>query len=168
MHTAELANAYENLLDAAEAITESIPLTADERSDTNWTLSHVALSDRLLATAAREVLAGEPALIDNFPAIDPATISSLITSTTHAQRIDTVRRNGAEFLELVGRTPEQAGETSVRLRIFGRDGRHVSDTQLPWGELIRLRAREHVPGHAARLAAFAAVAKNRASSGSDG
>lgn len=165
MQTTELANAYDNLLAAAGAITESTPLTADERSDANWTLSHVALSDRLLAAAAREVLAGKSVLIDNFPAMDPATISSLIASTTHAQRIDAVRRNGAEFLELVGRTPEQAGETSVRLRIFGRDGRHVSDTQLPWGELIRLRARVHVPGHAARLAA---VAKNRASSGATG
>lgn len=167
MHTRELANAYENLLDAAESITESTPLTPDERSDTDWTLSHVALSDRLLATAAREILAGESTLIDNFPAMDPAAISALIASTTHVQRIDAVRRNGAEFLELVGQTPEQAGETSVRLRIFDRDGRHSSDTQLPWGELIRLRAREHVPGHAARLAAFAAAAKNRALNGAD-
>ncbi|MCP2259817.1 hypothetical protein LX15_003526 [Streptoalloteichus tenebrarius] len=161
MHTNALAHAYGDLLKAASALTSATPLDERERADTDWTLVHVALSDRLLATAARDVLAGTSPLVDNSPAMDPAALSSLITSTTHEGRVDLVRRNGAEFLGLVRRTPEEAAAVPVRLRVFGRDGRHVADGETTWGELVRLRAEEHLPGHAARLAGYVAAARNR-------
>ncbi|WP_165969859.1 hypothetical protein [Nonomuraea terrae] len=60
MNTTALRTAYDGLLAVAEAI-GAAPLTADVRSAVDWTLSHVALSDRLLAAAARDVLSGRPA-----------------------------------------------------------------------------------------------------------
>ncbi|SHF88422.1 hypothetical protein [Streptoalloteichus hindustanus] len=160
MNTNDIGHAYEGLLRVAADLT-SASLDQQERADTDWTLCHVALSDRLLADAAREVLAGRPPLVDNLPAMEPSAISSLIRSTTHEERVDLVRRNGAEFVDLLARTPEKDEDTPVRLRVFGRDGQHVTDGEMTWGELVRLRAESHLPGHAARLAGFLAAAQNR-------
>jgi len=158
MDTTALRTAYDDLLAAAEAIGATTPLTADARSAVDWTLSHVALSDRLLAAAARDVLSGRPVTVDNRDAMDEAAIASLIGSTTHAQRVDLVRGHAARLSALVEAMPGEAAATPARIRLVGRDGRAHPDRRITWGELIRLRAEEHVPGHAARLRALTAAA----------
>ncbi|MFE1775559.1 hypothetical protein [Streptomyces sp. NPDC059008] len=158
MDTKTLADAYQQLLLAAERITESTPLAALERSDVDWLLAHIALSDRILATAARDVLAGIPVVIDNQAAMDDDNIAQLIGSTTYVQRIDAVRRNGAEFADLVRQVPERTGSVTVQLRVHDRSGRRISDSRATWAELVDLRATKHIPGHAQRLAELASRA----------
>ncbi|MFI7612117.1 hypothetical protein ACIBP6_12935 [Nonomuraea terrae] len=165
MNTTALRTAYDGLLAVAEAI-GATPLTADVRSAVDWTLSHVALSDRLLAAAARDVLSGRPVTVDNRDAMDEAAIASLTGSTTHAERVDLVRRHAAGLRALVEAMPDEAAATPVRIRLVGRDGRAHPDQRITWSELIRLRAEEHVPGHAARLRALAAGGVGQERSGS--
>lgn len=155
MDTTELDAAYRHLLTAAEAISDATPLAADARSAIDWTLSHLALSDRVLAAAARDVLSGLPAIVDNRDAMDDTAIASLIASTTHSQRVDLVRRNAADFSTVLRKIPDHAAATSVTIRLVNRNGQPVPDQQLPWNDLIHIRATEHLSGHTARLSALA-------------
>jgi hypothetical protein len=156
MDTADLDAAYYGLIATAEAITEANQLPAATRATIDWTLSHLALSDRVLAAAARDVLAGIPTLIDNREAMDNPTITALITSTSHAQRIDLVRRNAADLIAVLHATPDHAAHTPVQFRMLDREGHQAPEQHLPWNKLIRMRATEHLPGHTARLTAIAA------------
>ena len=123
MDTTELDSAYRHLLTAAGAISDTVPLAADSRSDVDWTLSHIALGDRILAAAARDVLTGLPTIVDNREAMDENVISSLIASTTHTQRVDLVSRNAADLGAAIRENPDQAAAIPVTLLLVSRDGR---------------------------------------------
>ncbi|MGW9047815.1 hypothetical protein ACWGQL_35540 [Streptomyces lydicus] len=155
MNATQLDTAYRDLLAAADAMSDTVALAPPARSAVDWTLSHLALSDRLLATAARNVLTALPVTIDNRQAMDNTAITSLIASTTHAQRVDLVRRNATDLSTVVKAIPDHAAATLVQLRLVSHDGQPLPAPQLSWSDLIRLRASEHVPGHAARLRALA-------------
>jgi hypothetical protein len=154
-----LRAAYRDLLAAAEKITEAGPLPEQVRADVDWTLAHVALSDRLLAAAARDVLAGLPVRVDNSSAMDPASIAKLISATSHAQRSDLVRRNADDLLAVIAMTPDETARTPIELHLVDRNGRTAATSRLPWSELVGLRATKHIPGHAARLAAWGGTAR---------
>ncbi|MEV0401203.1 hypothetical protein [Actinoallomurus sp. NPDC050550] len=49
--------------------------------------------------------------------------------------------------------PEATADRTVRIRLVDRTGRQVTDAEVTWDRLIRMRAEEHLPGHTARLAA---------------
>lgn len=155
MDSTELDAANHDLLTAAEAISDTTALAEHARSAVDWTLSHLALSDPILAAAARNVLTGLPTTIDNRQAMDKTAIASLIASTTHAQRVDLVRRNATDLSTAIKAVPDHTAVTLVQLRLVSRDGQPVPDQQLSWSDLICLRATEHLPGHAARLRALA-------------
>ncbi|MFI9051981.1 hypothetical protein [Streptomyces sp. NPDC053427] len=159
MDATELDAAYTDLLSEAEAIGDTTPLSADAQSAVDWTLAHLALSDRMLATAARGILSGLSVTIDNRDTLENTAIASLVASTTHAQRVDVVRRNAADLTTVIKAIPDHAAATPVQLHLVGRDGRPVPDQELPWDDLIRLRASEHLPGHTARLKALASSAQ---------
>ncbi|MCI2420722.1 hypothetical protein MOQ72_25055 [Saccharopolyspora sp. K220] len=152
MDTSSLDAAYRDLIHNAEAIIDSTRLSEDARSLIDWTTAHLALSDRILAAAARDVLTGVPAVVDNREAMNAKAIDALIGATSPQERVDLVRRNAADLIATVQAVPEHAADTPVRLSIVDRDGHPVPDQQLPWSELIHLRATQHVPGHAARIA----------------
>ncbi|MFD0392711.1 hypothetical protein ACFQ3Z_07760 [Streptomyces nogalater] len=97
MDVTALASVYDSLIAQAEAITDTASLPATTRSDVDWRLCHIALADRIIATAAREQTDGRTATVDNQPSMDPDRIKQMIHSTTHAQRVDNVRRNWAEL-----------------------------------------------------------------------
>ncbi|KOU49454.1 hypothetical protein ADK54_10470 [Streptomyces sp. WM6378] len=126
-------------------------MAADSRSDIDWTLSHIALSDRILAAAAHDVLTGLLTIVDNREAMDENAISSLIASTTHTQRVDLVSRNSADLGAAIRATLEQAAAIPVPLRLVSRDGQPLPEQRLRRGTLVRLRATEHIPGHTERI-----------------
>ncbi|MFD8549409.1 hypothetical protein [Streptomyces sp. NPDC059649] len=138
MDTTELGNAFRHLLTAAGAISDTALLAADSRSDIDWTLSHIAFSDRVLAAAARDVRTGLPTFVDNREAMDENAISSLIASTTQIRAIP-------------------AAAIPVSLRLVSRDGQPLPEQRLPWGTVFRLRATEHLPGHTERISLFAST-----------
>ncbi|GGP76005.1 hypothetical protein [Streptomyces abikoensis] len=153
MDLTDLTDAYQRLVKAAEGITDASPITDAERADVAWLLAHIALSDRVLTTAARELLGGATSVVvDNQPAMDTRAIDDLIAGTTHLQRIEVLHRNAVELMDLLDLMPKSAWSADVELRIHDRDGRHVSDSQLTWSGLIDIRAKQNIPGHAVRLA----------------
>ncbi|MGW6555349.1 hypothetical protein ACWGBV_34420, partial [Streptomyces sp. NPDC055051] len=106
MKTNELLLAYQELLDAAELITDTSPLGESDRAQIDWILAHIALSDRALAEAGRDVLAGRAARLDNERAMSKSEIGRILASTTHAERAELVRRNAMELVDLLALTPE--------------------------------------------------------------
>ncbi|MFD7550993.1 hypothetical protein [Streptomyces sp. NPDC059816] len=151
METKVLLRAYQELLDAAERITVAAPLAEPDRAQIDWLLAHIALSDRALADAGRAVLAGREALLDNAQAMSKSEIGRILGSTTHSERAELVRRNAMELIDLLDLTPDEAADTTVRARLVDREGSVVFDQGLQWGDLIRVRAEEHIPGHAHTL-----------------
>jgi hypothetical protein len=159
VNTSALRAAYRDLLAAAEKISETAPLPEQARADADWTLAHVALSDRLLAAVARDVLAGHPSRVDNRSAMDAASIAKLTATTSHAQRIDLVRRNADDLLTVIETTPNEAASTPVELHLVDRNGQETATSRLTWAEFVSLRATRHLPGHAARLASYAGTSE---------
>ena len=154
MNTAELATAYEYLLEIAESVGPDTPLTSGRRADLDWRLSHIALSDGIIATAARRHLDGAPAVVDNQAAMDHDRIATMISTTSHRERAEAVRCNAAALCDVLGSFDARAARSDVRLRVHNRAGEHVSDARMPWSELVELRAGRHIPGHAAQIAAL--------------
>ncbi|MFF4652765.1 hypothetical protein [Streptomyces sp. NPDC001380] len=162
MDTTSLRTAYTGLLDAAAAAGAAAQAgrpTAEPPGEpgAERTLAHVALGDRLLAAAARRLLEGATPSVDNAPAVDPAAIDALTSSAGHDVLADLVRRNAAELLGLVERLPDDAALRLVRVRLVDGSGREAFSGEVPWGELLRVRAEEHLPGHADRLRRLAAA-----------
>ncbi|MEW2524182.1 hypothetical protein [Streptomyces sp. NPDC047071] len=152
MDVTALASAYEGLLTRAEAIGGSTPLGAETRADVEWRLCHIALADRIIATAAGEQIEGRAATVDNRPSMDPVRIAAIIDTTTHAQRVDTVRRTWAELRSVLESfTPDDA-RAQLTLRMHDRNGEYVSDAVLSWRTLVELRAAQHIPGYRDALA----------------
>ncbi|MDH6131845.1 hypothetical protein P3T37_001219 [Kitasatospora sp. MAA4] len=151
MDTSQLNHAYRTLLDAANGLTEDDPLSEAARADVDWTLAHLALSDRLLASTARSILAARPGELDNTAAMSPQAIAALVDATSHFQRVDMVRRNAAELTALLERIPYHHGTTPVSVRLVDRAGSTVFTGNVPWGEIVRRRAQDQLPGHTARL-----------------
>lgn len=151
MDTIPLAQAYRRLIEAAQAITPSTSLTEDERADIDWRMAHIALTDELLATAARDILDGSPAIVDNLPAMDSDAIAAIIGNTSHAQRVMRVRAHGAAFIACLTRMSDEQAKTAVRLKLHDRNGALVSDRTMIWNDLVHVRAQRHIPAHVARL-----------------
>ncbi|WP_030807225.1 hypothetical protein [Streptomyces sp. NRRL S-337] len=154
MKLSALAAGYQKLLAAAEAISPAAPLLPDVRADLDWRLCHIALSDRIIVTAAHKTLAGKAAVVDNQAAMDSDQIGKMVTATSHTERVDAVRRNAAELLDALRRFSSDETETSVELRIYNREGEHVSDSWTSWQDLIALRAEKHIPGHTDQLVGY--------------
>jgi hypothetical protein len=155
VETEDLASAYQDLLAAAEAIHDDGILSAEDRGTLGWTLAHIALSDRGLVGTARAVLAGREAGIDNGVAMSKTAIGKVCANTSHVERVEMVRRNARELIDLLDRTPGEAVDVTVRARLVNGEGAIVFDNDLKWGDVIRMRATEHIPGHAARVAGLA-------------
>jgi hypothetical protein len=158
MNIRALADAYAELTRAADALAESAGADvpgADVPGAARWTLAHIALSDELLTATAEQVHRGQPATVDNAPAMNPAALDAL-TGRPWGELVAVVRRNAERLLAVLREIPdERAAAASVRTRLVDRAGNQVFDDQLTWSRLVRARAEDHIPGHAARLTALA-------------
>lgn len=161
METTELEAAYRSLLRLAESIPDTADYTAPAQDDIDWTLSHIALSDPLLAASARDILNGRPAVVDNQHAMDQGAIAELSGSTTHQQRVAMVRAHAHELREALSAIPDQETASLVLLRLFTRDGEPLPERHMPLRDLIALRATTHIPGHTARIKAHVPTENDR-------
>ncbi|MFI6048567.1 MmgE/PrpD family protein [Streptomyces violascens] len=146
--TAGLESAYDGLFRAA-ASRVGIDSGGDE---VDRTLAHLALGDRLLAHVARQVLDGAAApVLDNSAATEPAAIDALVAAADRAVLVELVRRNAAELVGLLARTPDRCRAADVRVRLVNGAGEEVFSGSVAWGEIVRMRAEEQLPGHADRI-----------------
>jgi hypothetical protein len=155
MDTEKLTEAYRRLEAAARAVAASPLPTDEQRAETDWTLAHVALSDLMLAEAARRLAAGEPARIDNTTAMDPDAIRELTGSMPYEERVALVAARGALLVELIARQGPAEGAQSVQVHLVDKAGNLAFEGVMKWGELVSARATVQIPGHAARLAGYA-------------
>ncbi len=86
--------------------------------------------------------------------MDPAAIAAMTASTTHYDRIAAVRQHASELISELDQTPDQAAQAPLTLRFHDKTGQHVGDTTMTWADLIDLRAHQHIPAHATRLASY--------------
>jgi hypothetical protein len=155
MDTDTLAEAYQRLENAALFVAASPAPTEQQRADTDWTLAHVALSDLMLAEAARHLSAGDPVRIDNSTAMSPTAIRELIETTEYQERVDLVAARGAELVGLIARQGAQEATASVEVHLVDSAGRTSFEGTMTWGEIVHARGTVQIPGHAARLAGYA-------------
>ncbi|MDK0517588.1 hypothetical protein [Streptomyces sp. ML-6] len=76
----------------------------------------------------------------------------MVSTTTHAQRVDSVRRNWAELRSLLVACSPANTQARLTLRMHDRDGEYVSDSVLTWSDLIEMRTTRHIPGYRDALA----------------
>ncbi|NIH80268.1 hypothetical protein [Amycolatopsis viridis] len=155
MDTTGFDAAYRSLLTAAASIADPAAHPGPAREDIDWTLSHLALSDPILTAAARDVLDGRPAVVDNRDAMDARALAELTASTSHQDRVAMVRAHAQELGAVLRAIPGHAAATPVIMRLCTRDGHSLPEQMVPWRDLIELRVHNHLPGHTARLAAHA-------------
>ncbi|MDN5925488.1 MAG: hypothetical protein L0I29_00240 [Hyphomicrobiales bacterium] len=147
MDTTKLVRAYHSLIAAAEGIDKARQLNTEDRTEIEWRLCHIALSDEILAAAVEKTLAGEPAVVDNKPAMDRAAIAFLTARTNHDERVASMKYNGAAFASAAEKLSEHQSRSMVRLIAHNRNGIFLSDSEMSWYDLIILRAERHLPSH---------------------
>lgn len=152
MKTGQLADAYEEFLTVVQSITASGPLSAPVQARIDLTLAHVFLADRALVLVARQILAGDMARLDNGDAMSRTVLGNLIAGTSHAERVTAVRQEMGTLTRLLRAIPEEAADIAVTVRLVDQDSEHIFEEGLRWGDLIQVRAQEHLPGHSRLLA----------------
>lgn len=153
MNVTRLAGAYEELLAVADSAVRASPVSADVQARIDRTLAHVLLTDRALILTARQILAGEPGCLCIRDAMSLTALSGVTATTTHAELVTAVRQEAETLLPLLGALPEFAAEARVEVRLVDRDDEHVFES-LRWGDLIEMRAEEHLSGHSRLLASL--------------
>lgn len=129
MDTTEFEAAYRGLLRLAESIPDTAGYSAPAQDNIDWTLSHIALSDPLLTDAARDILNGRPAVVNNKHAMAQGAIADLIASTTHQQRVAMIRAHAHELRQALSAIPDQTADSPVLLRLFNRDAEPLPEQQ---------------------------------------
>jgi predicted transcriptional regulator len=153
MDTEQLALAYERLVAAATEVGR-VELTADERAQVDWTLGHVARSDRMLTDVAWRVRAGQDARIDNGGAMDARAIRAVVATSSYDERTRMVADQARALIAVIADTATERAATVVPARLVDRAGTEVFSGDVVWGELLSARANHQIPGHAARLEGF--------------
>ena len=161
MDTTDFDAVYSDLLRVAESIRDTANHPVPARDDIDWTLSHIALSDSLLAEAARDIHHGRDAVVNNRGAMNETAITELIASTTHQQRVAMVSDHARELRDALDAIPDRAAERPVLLRLFDRAGDALPEQHTAWQDLITLRITTHIPGHTARIRTYAATDDTR-------
>ncbi len=152
METAKLKRAYMDLLAAADAVGQRAEqLSPALRAEIDWRLCHVALSDEILVAAVESTRLGQPAVVDNKPAMDAVAIAGLIARTDHNQRIFIVSEWANSFIAAVAQLTEEQANATIQLLLHDRNGRPVSIAERSWLDVVQLRAERHIPAHTKAL-----------------
>jgi hypothetical protein len=123
-----------------------------------WTarqlIAHIALNDDLLASAAAQVIAGEPGRFDNSNAADWTKVSAFADEHGGlAGGVEAVRASGARVCAIAGQLTDEQAATSID--VFILDGADVAvDEPMPLGQLLAVQASFHLPAHAEQLRAL--------------
>lgn len=149
MSANDLRTAYAKL--CAEA--ERVPyprLDAAHRDELDWLLVHIYLSEDIITRAARRAAEGLSSVIDNATAMNEKSINSIITSTSHNQRVQAMRCAVTAASNAIDRLQEHDLVRPVQLRIYSRDRQHMQESTVAWREFIGLRI-GHIERHGERL-----------------
>lgn len=147
---AELRKAYAEFVAEAEAGGFGPPPAGAWGAE--QIVAHVARNDEELIGVTAALLGGQQPRFHNHGATDDAEIAGYVESVGDlGALVDVVRGTGERLCALV----ERADDLSVPVPTSIRDGgRQVIDEPVPWGRLITIQARQHLPGHTEQLRAL--------------
>lgn len=151
METAELRRAYDVLLAEVDAGSFGPPPPGE------WTaeqvVAHVAANDELLIETTEAVIAGSPWSYYNHNALHNPELDALIAERGGLTGLaGAIRSSSQRLCDLTSRLGVH-GETLVHTLI--RDGFEIRiDEPLPWGRVIDLHGRLHLPAHTKQLRAL--------------
>ena len=148
MNAAELRQAYDVLL--AEAETGGFGPPPPGEWTAEQVVAHIAANDELLIEATEAVVAGSPFAYYNHNAIHTPQLDGLVAECGGVAGLaDRVRGSSRRLCELVAQLGAKSS-TPVDTNI--RDGDNiVIDEPLPWGRLIDIHGRVHLPAHTNQL-----------------
>lgn len=152
MDTAVLRAAYDVLL--AEIAAGGFGPPPPGKWTAEQVVGHVALNDELLAEATEAVLAGAPWAYYNHNAVHTPEVDDFVADCGDLAGLTTrLRGTSHRLCALVDRLDVLAADTPVETHI--RDGdRIVVDEPLPWGRVLDIHQRVHLPAHTDQLRAL--------------
>ena len=152
MDTTELEAAYRELLDAARAGGFGPP--AEEGGwSAELVLAAVVATDRLLAAATAEVLAGASARYDNAPATRAPYLRAIARAAGDLDGlVAEARRCGLELV-LLARELGEAAATPVDVRLLDGDEVRLA-APMPWSGMLATHAEVHLRERREALAAL--------------
>ncbi len=152
MDTTELEAAYRALLDVARAGGFAAPAEEDGWS-AELLLAAVVATDRLLAAATAEVLAGAPTRYDNGPATREPYLRAIARAAGDLDGlVAEARRCGLELV-LLARELGDAATTPVDVRLLDGDEVRLA-APMPWSGMLATHAEVHLRERCEALAAL--------------
>jgi hypothetical protein len=123
-----------------------------------WTaeqvVAHVVTNDELLVEATEAVLAGSPYAYYNHNEVHRPQLDAVVAECAGlAGLADRLRGSSQRFCALVDRLGAEAAGTPVATYIHDGD-RIVIDEPLPWGRVVDIHQRVHLPAHTDQLRAL--------------
>ncbi|SDY68163.1 hypothetical protein SAMN05444365_103103 [Micromonospora pattaloongensis] len=153
MEAAELRRAYDALLAEIEAGGFAPPPPGQWRAE--QVAAHVVANDELLLRTTEAVLAGSPWVYYNHNELHNPQLDAIIAECGGLPGLaDRLRESSERVSGVIGRLGVH-GETLVHTLI--RDGFALRvDEPLPWGRVLDLHGRLHLPTHTDQLRALRA------------
>ncbi|MFC4107338.1 hypothetical protein [Micromonospora zhanjiangensis] len=152
MDTAVLRRAYDVLF--AEIAAGGFGRPPDGQWTAERVVAHVVSSDVLFAEATEAVLAGSPYAYYDHDAIGRSQLDELVTECAGlAGLTDRLRSGSGRICALIDRLGPEAAGVPVETHIHDGD-RIVIDEPLPWGRVVDIHERVHLPAHTDQLRAL--------------
>lgn len=126
--------------------------------DREWTaaqiVAHVALTDAVMASVCRNLIARREANFDNAAVQDPANLDGFAAGRPLDAVIDEAERASEDFVLLVARLDDDQLATEVHCHLTD-NGEVRLDAPVPWGRLTRqVQVAMHLPSHTEQLASL--------------
>jgi hypothetical protein len=145
----DLRHAYAAFLDVAREGGFGPPPGTDWSAE--QVVAHIALNDRALIAATRDVLAGAPTGLDNRLITSGAVLARHATERGGLkQLIEDVDGSSRDLCALVDQMDDGAARTEVPTRLVDGDELRL-DGPLPWGRVVGGASRYHLEVHAEQL-----------------
>lgn len=148
MDSAALGRAYDELL--AEVAAGGFGPAPHGRFGAEQIIAHLVANDELMIEATEAVLAGSPYAYYDLEVVHRPQVDALVAEFGGLDGLDTrLRATSRQLVALVDRLGPAAG-TPVDTHL--REGYDLAvDGPLPWGRVLDLHARVHLPKHRAQL-----------------
>ncbi|MFF5171582.1 hypothetical protein ACFY3U_02975 [Micromonospora sp. NPDC000089] len=148
METAELRRAYGEVLAEVEAGGFGVPPPG--RLGAEQLVAHLATNDELMTEAGEAVLAGAPFAYYDLAGVHRPELDALVGRCGGLDGLATLLRATSQKLCALADRLGPAADTPVDTHL--REGFDlVVDEPLPWGRVLDLHARVHLPKHLAQL-----------------
>jgi hypothetical protein len=152
MDSTSLRLAYDDLLDAAEAVSIDAPVAPPPGEwDVEQQLAHLVAVDAGVLAAAYAVVSGGQATFDNRDSMDPWTLARVSERTGgSAALVRRIRQQGEALCALVDQLgPGELDQLVPTLLVSGST--LLVDQPIRLGDLISGLADDHLPRHAQQL-----------------